>query len=309
MLSRRSVRVKVMQILYTMTCDEGMTLDEAIKTYWSSVGSSFDLLLFNIYNIVEITRVAVTDAEKRSTKHLISDYDKVFSDKLFSNPLIQDLEHNPQLAKDFKKLGFQDKIDADYFKKLYKEFSEKDEYKAYIENPEGDHLAILLELYRFCRASDYFNEVMEDHFMYWTDDKSLIIGALKKCLKSLPSENKGFYKELYPDNETVKEYGEELLKRTYQEDTALLDIIKPLLKNWDHERVAQIDMISIKMATAELLHFPTIPTKVSLNEYVEVSKHYSTPKSKDFINGVLDKVLHDLMDEGKINKEGRGLVE
>ena len=100
-----------------------------------------------------------------------------------------------------------------------------------------------------------------------------------------------------------------LLKRTFDDDGPLLEMIKPLLKNWDHERLAVIDMILLKMAIVELLEFKTIPTKVTLNEYVEVSKLYSTPKSKDFINGILDKVLRDLSEEGKIVKEGRGLIE
>lgn len=309
MLSRRSVRVKVMQVLFALASDEELTFTQANKSYWNSVNKSFELLLFNLHVIMQISKIAVEDKEKRESKHLPNDFDKNFTAKLYLNPLMQSLFDNLQLKKKFEKMGFYGKVDKDYFRKLYKEFSSQKEYKKYVTNPDGNHLTILLELYRFCRANDFFNEIMEDNFYNWKDDKSLIIGSFKKVLKSLPNGNPLFFEDYYPDDETIKEYGEILLKRTFEEDKMLLEIIKPLLKNWDHERLALIDMILIKMAILELIEFKTIPTKVTINEYVEVSKAYSTPKSKDFINGILDKVLKELSDAGKIVKEGRGLID
>ncbi|MBK9734223.1 MAG: transcription antitermination factor NusB [Saprospiraceae bacterium] len=154
-----------------------------------------------------------------------------------------------------------------------------------------------------------FNEIIEDQFANWEDDKSLIIGTIKKVLKSLPSDDDDYINEHYPDLETSKEYGEFLLKRTLSEDKVLLELIGPVLQNWDAERVAVLDMIMIKMAICEFLYCPTIPTKVTLNEYVELAKNYSTSKSKEFINGVLDKLLQDLILKGNVIKEGRGLLE
>jgi N utilization substance protein B len=187
--------------------------------------------------------------------------------------------------------------------------AKSEEYEKYIMNDQADHLEMLLELYRFCRADDFFNEIIEDIYFNWMDDKSLVIGSIKKCFKASPNLTRNFFKGFYPDDETVKEYGEILFQRTFEEDKMLLQIIKPLLKNWDHERLALIDTILIKMAIVEMLYCETIPTKVTINEYVEVSKMYSTPKSKDFINGILDKVLKTLQNDGKIVKKGRGLVE
>ena len=162
-------------------------------------------------------------------------------------------------------------------------------------------------MYRFCRKDEIFNEIIGDAFLNWIDDKSLVIGAVKKVIKSLPIEGTDFLKEYYPDDETINDYGEPLLERTIKGDKALLEIIKPILTNWDHERLALIDMILLKMAACEMLEFPTIPAKVTLNEYVEVAKSYSTDKSKEFVNGVLDKLMKQLEEEGKLNKEGRGL--
>ena len=149
---------------------------------------------------------------------------------------------------------------------------------------------------------------MEDFYASWDEDKSLIVGALKKTLKALPAKE-DFYEVHRPTEETTVEFGETLLTQVHKTDKELLELIEPTLKNWDAERVAVIDMILLKMALCELLGFPTIPTKVTLNEFVEISKLYSTDKSKDFINGILDRLMKKLHDDGKIKKEGRGLVE
>ena len=309
MLSRRSVRIKVMQTLYALISDKDLTYSEAKKSYWKSIEYSYELLLFNLYAIVAISKYAVKDGKTRKEKHLPTALDKIFTPKLYENGIVSGIDQNKLIQQQFKKLKFPENVDQDLFSKLYKEFTKNEKYHSYLEDSEGSHLEILLELYRFCRSNEIFNEIMQDNYICWTDDKSLIIGALKKCLKGLPTDNDAFFQDYYPDDETVKDYGEVLLKRTFDDDGPLLEMIKPLLKNWDHERLAVIDMILLKMAIVELLEFKTIPTKVTLNEYVEVSKLYSTPKSKDFINGILDKVLRDLSEEGKIVKEGRGLIE
>ena len=174
------------------------------------------------------------------------------------------------------------------------------------ESTNEDHVEILLELYRFCRKNEVFNEIMDDRFCGWTDDKSLVIGALKKTLKILPKSGP-IYEEHIPDDDTVEVFGKFLLENTHKQDQELEALINPVLENWDSERVALIDMILIKMGVVEMTNFKTIPAKVTLNEYVELSKTYSTDKSKEFVNGVLDKLLKQLDSEGKIVKEGRGL--
>ena len=127
-------------------------------------------------------------------------------------------------------------------------------------------------------------------------------------MKALPTEG-AFYQEHIPDEDTVKDFGEFLLEKTYYENEMLENLINPVLENWDSERVAIIDMILIKMGIVEMMNIKTIPTKVSLDEYVELSKNYSTDKSKEFVNGVLDKLLKNLIEQGHIIKEGRGLLE
>ncbi|GLR15480.1 transcription antitermination factor NusB [Portibacter lacus] len=299
-----------MQLLYALSRDVALKIDQTTKRYFGSIDNTFNLYLLNLYTIHRICSIAIEDNEKRKSKHLPSAYDKGFSAKLFNNPIIRSIDSNFKLRKKFDKLHFENKADKDFCKKIYSEFSKTEEYKSYIqkESSDKDHLEILLELYRHCRKSEYFNEVMEDSYSEWVDDKSLIIGAIKKSIKKLPAEE-NFFQTFFPEDETIKEFGQELLELCYETDDELLEYIKPTLKNWDHERLAIIDMVLLKMAIVEFIHFKTIPTKVTLNEYVEIAKLYSTPKSKDFVNGILDKILKELQDTGKIIKEGRGLVE
>ena len=150
---------------------------------------------------------------------------------------------------------------------------------------------------------------MEDHYGTWQDDKSVVIGSVKKTLKRLPEEKEDFIMEYYPADETVNEFGFQLLDNTLNGDDTLLKHIEPTLKNWDSERLAIIDMILLKMATSEFIFFESIPTKVTVNEYVDIAKNYSTAKSKDFINGVLDRIMKDFEESGLIKKSGRGLQD
>ena len=211
----------------------------------------------------------------------------------------------------FEKHQLLDSLDEDATRKIYTDFSKTEEYKQYIieeDSTHASHKDILLKLYRSCVNHDLFQESIDDRYATWSDDKSLIIGTIKKTIKMLPTDE-SFFDVYRPDEETTEGFGEFLLNEVCTKDKELLEIIEPTLKNWDVDRVAIIDMILIKMAISELMIFPTIPTKVTLNEYVEISKLYSTEKSKDFINGILDRLMKKLDSDGKINKEGRGLVE
>jgi len=293
-----------MQFLFSISRDGDLKFEEASKRYWKSIEVTYELFLYNIFVLIEVVRCAQEDVKNRKTKHLPTAFDKKFSDKIFSNSLIQSLAENDKLLKEFKKTDYLGISNTDYFGKIYNSFAKSDEYLKYVENDSTDkeHIEILLELYRYCRKDELFNELMEDAYPQWIDDKSVVIGSVKKALKELPSDNETFFEKYYPDEETVKAYGYELFSKTHSEDEKLLEIIKPILKNWDHDRVAIIDMILLKMALVEFLHFETIPTTVTLNEYLEVSKMYSTAKSKDFINGILDRIKNDLLEKKMINK-------
>ncbi len=300
-----------MQLLFSVNRDQELTIEEAKKRYWKYIDDTFNLYLLNLNTLIKVTQVSTKDSERRKKKHLPSDIDKVFKDKLYNNSLIKNLDQNTSFQKRIAQLGFNQSVNADYYETIYNEFAKKQEYIDYITKPSKnkDHLDIILELYRFCRQNELFNEIMEDHYGTWYDDKSVVVGATKKTLKVLPSEDDEFFLIHKGDDETVNEFGYNLFERTMTSDEQLLKHIEPNLTNWDSERIAIIDMILMKMALCEMLGFSTIPTKVTINEYVEIAKNYSTAKSKEFINGVLDKMMKDFEQDGLINKSGRGVEE
>jgi N utilization substance protein B len=309
MLSRRSIRVKVMQSLFILYKDEALDIKAAMEFYDRSVQDAFNLYLFNLYTLINISRYALEDESTRQSKHLPSAEDKTFSAKLYNNELVQSMVKNADLQGLFKKNDFSNKIDQDLLKRIYKRYAQEDSYRKYIrsESETKDHVNALHDLYRICRRDELFEEIMEDNYPNWLDDKSLIIGTVKKTIKSLPT-TEDFHNEFLPDAETVETFGRELLRKVNDDNDYLLSLISPVLENWDVERVALVDILFIKMALCEFLNFVTIPTKVTLNEYVELSKEYSTEKSKDFINGILDKLMRKMKEEGMIKKEGRGLL-
>lgn len=297
-------------MLYSMSRDEQLTYTEALRRYHGNIQSAFDMYLYNLYLLTGITSYAEKDRDRRLVKHLPTEEDKIFTDRLYRNPLIRALTTNKVLQQEIIRLQLDEHTDQDNIRKIYIDFAKTDDYKNYLiaEDIDESHRQILLKLYKFCTSSELFNEIIEDYSANWPDDKSLVVGTIKKTIKALPT-GEDFLDKYRPGDDTVVDFGEKMLDLVHHEDTELLAIIEPILKNWDADRVAIMDMILIKMALIELMTFSSIPTKVTLNEFVEIAKSYSTDKSKDFINGILDRLMKKLDKEGKIKKEGRGLED
>lgn len=300
-----------MQVLYAMSRDKELSFRHAMLLYHNSIRQSFEMYLFNVLQLVRVAEYAKIDYASKQAKHRPTDEDKAFKPKLCDNEMIRSLQENRGFKTLLTTHKVLEKISEDDTRYLYNEFAKTEDYIEFLAkkmDTADDFRTAILNLYKHFNGSEHFNEMVEDRYFSWYDDKSLIVGAMKKTLKALPATG-DFYTEFEPTDETVKEFGEILLQKVTSEDEQLLQIIEPALKNWDAERVAVLDMVLLKMALSELMTFETIPTKVTLNEYVEISKQYSTDKSKDFINGILDRLMKKLEKEGKIVKEGRGLIE
>jgi N utilization substance protein B len=312
MLSRRNIRVKVMQVLYAIHRTDGqVNVPAALKSYHVLIANSFDLYLYCLLMLIRVAEYARQDELRKSAKLLPSEEDKNFSAILANNELVRSLSQNPGINRLFSQHKTARHIDADVVRNFYNDFAKTEEYKAYLklESPsQEDHQAVLLNLFKFIIGTETREEIVEDQFPLWSDDKSLVVGAIKKTIKALPAAD-DFYVEYQPADDTVRDFGELMLRNVLESDKELLQLIEPSLRNWDVDRVAIIDLILLKMALTELIHFPSIPTKVTLNEFLEIAKQYSTDKSKDFINGILDRLMKKLMEEGLIKKEGRGLLE
>lgn len=300
-----------MQLLYSLDRDPGINHKEVLARYDQSVDLAYESLMFNLYMMLEITHHAVVDRDTRHAKLRPEPDDLQWNAKLYENDLIQSLVSNKALRTYFDKRNFKSKVDQDLVQKMYSSFSKTPEYRAYVfgDIDEARHREYLLDIYRELRKFEIYEEMVDDQYPFWQEDKSLVVGALKKIFKQLPSASEKFFEEYIPDKDTVVEFGQRLINLTMEQAEELEQMIEPTLKNWDMERLAVLDVILIKMALIEFLYFPTIPTKVTLDEYVDISKEYSTPKSKDFVNGILDRLMKSLTEEGKIRKEGRGLLE
>jgi N utilization substance protein B len=300
-----------MQLLYSLDRDPGVSQKDILQRYDHSVEMAYESLMFNLFLLLEITHQAVVDRDSRQGKLRPDQDDLKWNAKLYENELIQSLVKNKTLRSYFDKKSFSARIDQDLVLKMYNTFSKSLEYKQYVLADADDtaHREMLLEIYRNIRKNEIYEEIVDDQYTFWQEDKSLVIGALKKVIKQLPETKEKFYEEYLPDKDTVEDFGKRLISVTIEQAPLLEQLIEPTLKNWDMERLAVLDVIIIKMALVEFLYFPTIPTKVTLDEYVDISKEYSTPKSKDFVNGILDRLMKQLSEEGKIKKEGRGLLE
>jgi N utilization substance protein B len=300
-----------MQILYALGRDTAQDYTKGLLGYRRQISQSFDLYLLLLLYLIKISDYASVDSKNRKSRLRPSAEDRLFRPLLAINPFIQSLSENIGFFNLIDTRDIREKLDEDLVRLMYNEFLKTEEYQHFVAtdsfSPE-DYINIYLNLLKTCLHSGHFQDMLEDNYSQWIDDESLVVGAVKKTLKQLPVAT-DFYKEYIPSEEATVEFGEFLLETVFFKDKELLDIIVPNLQNWDPERVAVIDMILIKMAIAELMNFTSIPGKVTLNEYVEISKTYSTDKSKDFINGILDRLFKQLAEDQKIIKEGRGLLD
>jgi N utilization substance protein B len=246
-------------------------------------------------------------------KHLATKEEKDFSRNFLDNKLLDIISNNEELA-DFvkkKKLNYW-KLDDEYTAILLKDLRQKDFFKAYLQEPTpsfSDDKAVIVRIYKEVIApNDQYYEYLEDKRLTWLDDFPIVNTALVKMLNKLTEKNVGtiLLPELYK-NEEDREYALTLLRKTILNDDKLGDAIEGKTPNWDKDRIADLDMIIIKMGIAEFLYFPSIPVRATINEYLEIAKEYSTPKSSIFINGILDKLVKELTVSKKIHKIGRGL--
>ena len=173
-----------MQLLYSISRDEGLSKDQLIKEYWKRIEETYEMLLFNLFLIENIAKISAEDYEKRKGKHLPTEQDKLFLPLLWENDKIRSLAKNTKLHKVYQKVGFNAKVDQDHFRSIYSEFSKTETYTDAIGKTlnSDEILELLLELYRFCRGKELFNEMVEDHYANWESDKSLVVGSVKKIL-------------------------------------------------------------------------------------------------------------------------------
>ncbi len=302
MLSRRNVRIKIMQVLYAGQRQEFVSSKAYDSLLMGFVRTSFQLYLLNLLILQRVCEYSKHDVATRRAKLRPTAEDKTFKAILADNPSVRSLSDNTELSRKYDEYGVRRMVDADQVQSLYREFVQTVDFKNYLSDDDMGReptIALLLKLYKWLQGHELFLNMIEDHFPLWKEDKSLVVGAIKKTIKAAPLEQ-NFYATYEAQSEAIVDFGRPLLKFVVDADEQLLTRIKTVLQNWDADRVAIIDMILIKMAMGEFLQFPKIAPEVTMNEYVDISKTYSTDKSREFVNGVLDNLRKALEKDGLV---------
>ncbi len=313
MISRRIIRVKVMQTLYAFRNSSGQSLNLAEKELNFSIGKTYDLYHWLLLLINEVHTFAENRLEQNKLKQLPTQEDLNPNTKFINNQIILKLQENEALAKytENNKLGWV--LFPKFIKELYTKLVESEYYQEYMkdENTSLKQDRKLVEFFYtdIVAPNEELYSLLEEQSIYWNDDVEFVLGMIIKTvskfkLSTLPSKS---LLPLYKDEED-REYTKKLFRKSILEYDTHKEIIEKHLHNWDLDRVAFIDILLIELAICEFLYFPSIPTKVTLNEYIDLAKFYSSKKSRTFINGILDKILKSLEQEEKIVKVGRGLI-
>jgi N utilization substance protein B len=313
MISRRIIRTKVLQVLYAYYSSEERSIVNTEKELFFCIHKTYDLYHYLLALVIEIADYAENRIELKQNKHLPTKEDLNPNTKFVTNLFIQQLRTNRQLTAylNQKKLSWVNH--PELIRELYLILIESEMYESYVNSEVrsymDDRKFIEKMFNKIFLVSEEICEVLEEQSIYWNDDIEFVISVIIKTIKRFNefTDSDQRLMPLYKDDED-REFAKELLRKSISNHDEIQTLIKVHSSNWDVDRIAFMDILMMQLAITEFLHFPSIPTKVTMNEYIELSKFYSTEKSRNFINGILDKTLKDLKKEGKINKAGRGLV-
>jgi len=259
--------------------------------------------LFSYFALIacQVALYAEKDAKNRSGKYIRTQEDLNVDTKIVGNEVVVAIMENTHFKQQVQSGALESKVDEDWVKVLYRALVQTEEYKEYVSVkeriPSQERYIFKFLWTQIMLNNESFNDFLTEDWNNWDDDYELNLILLEHLLKKPTSFN--FVKLSSKDK---IDFAFELMEVTISKDEVLRELLQPRLKNWDPERVATIDFILLKMGLAEFLYFESIPTKVSINEYIEIGKSYSTLQSGQFINGVLDSALKELTIENKINK-------
>lgn len=315
MLNRRHLRVKVLQALYAYHQSENKEVRVCEKNLLKSVDQVNEMYIWLLSLLIEVADYVAVDADDRSRKHLPNESDLNASLKLQNNKFITALRENPEYIDGVKKYKVSWAFDPEIAKSIFMSLKALPEYAAYIEQQDQSIRAekdIIKHIFKkLILKSPGIEQVFEEKFINWQVDKDVLQALVAKTFKNFSSENPKENKlaELVPNWTEDREFIIELFTKAVAYDAEYQELIAQKTKNWEADRIAMMDVLLMKLALTELVNFSAIPVKVSINEYIEISKEFSTPKSNTFINGILDKIYADLKTAGRIRKFGRGLIQ
>ena len=315
MLTRRHIRVKVMQCIYALTQSKDDSLEKQEKFLKVSIENMYTLYLLMLSLFIELHERAESQLSLSSKKYLKNNSDSYpDKEKFLKNKLLLQIAGNKTLKDELSKRKLNNwYLNEEYIRIIYNEVMESDIYAKYMSNAESTYeedKRLIIDLFRDIIApNEKIYDYFEDDKLTWVDDIPIVNTFLLKQFKKVKESTvpSYFLPPLFKDEDDMV-YANRLLTKTLLNNSKLEQEIEGKTPNWDKDRIADIDAILLKMAICELLNFPSIPERVTINEFLEIAKEYSTPKSSIFINGILDKLVREYKEEGKLKKVGRGLL-
>ena len=307
MINRVLIRLKIVQIVYAYYQNGGKNLDTAEKELFFSLSKAYDLYNYLLLLMVEITRCAAKKQNAAKSKLLPTVEELYPNTKFVDNRFIAQLEVNKQLLEFSETQKKTWENESEFVKRLCEQIMDSDIYKEYMASETSSYeedRELWRKIYkRIIFNNEELDQVLEDQSLYWNDDKEIVDTFVLKTIKRFDEKN-GAKQELLPEfkDEEDQDFARRLFRRTILNADYYRHLISENTRNWDLDRVAFMDVVIMQIALAEILSFPNIPVSVSLNEYVEIAKLYSTPKSGSFINGTLDGIVNALKNENKLNK-------
>lgn len=313
MLNRRHLRIKVLQSLYSFFQGDEDDFRRTESELMSAIEKIYDLYIYFLLSFGELNRQAINRQEENKKKLRPTEEDMNPNMRFVNNRLIAGIEAIKELEEvaEDRKINWVGAEEQEMFRKIFMQMREGENFFAYMnaeeDNFEADRQFVLTLFKEEIANSPLIYHFFEEKSIHWLDDIDLVCAMVLKTIKGFEEDNFSIL-PLYKDKEDEMTFVKELYRKTLTMDKENEVLIDDLTKNWELDRIAKMDIILMKMALTEMQVFKSIPTKVTLNEYIEISKYYSTPKSNGFINGILDKAIAQLTKDNKITKMGRGLI-
>ncbi len=313
MISRRLLRIKVLQVLYAYYKSDAPDLKKSEKELFFSIRKSYDLYFYLLLLVIDICDYAESRIELARNKKIPSYEDLHPNTRFIENALLNQLRENGKFRQYIETEHISWVTHPEFIKELYNEMLNMDEYREYMETEEfgyPEEKKFIQKLFTdLILPSDSLLQILEEKSIYWNDDLEFVMPMILKTIKKFtPEKNRDEnIMDLYKSDED-REFVLRLFRKSIVFHDMSVKLIEEKASNWDLDRIAFMDLLIMQLAITEMMEFESIPTKVSINEYLEIAKFYSTEKSNTFINGVLDKIMQQLKSENKIKKSGRGLI-
>lgn len=299
-----------MQALYAFFQADKNDMAVAERELFRSIDKVYELYIYLLLFLKELADADRNDADDLHLKFFPREEELKAKRRLFDLQFITALDNYPVFIREANRTRLSWQKEQDLIRKVFLDIKKSDAYRDFLRDPNASEKDFLVQLIKtYIEESESVMHHIEEENIFWLEDLRFISHIIMRMIRSFYDNGKLEMIPLYKDEEEDKEFARQLFRQTILHNQEFEQSISERTKNWEVERIALMDILILKMALAELITFSNIPVKVTINEFIDISKEFSTPKSKQFVNGVIDKLAADYKEQGKIVKMGRGLMQ